>query len=52
MGKLLMLPGEENPPFAYMGLLNDYNNVQSEQSCDTVAITTVKYIYHVLETHG
>ena len=52
IGQRLMLPGEDKPPFAYMGLVNDYNGVQVEQSSHFVSISEGKYIDRVLKTHG
>ena len=42
-----MLPGEDQPQFAYIGLVDDYNGVQIEQSSDFVS-----YIDLVLKTHS
>ena len=47
-----MLSGEGKPPFAYMGLVDDYNGVQIEQSSDFVSISGGKYIDQVLKTHA
>ena len=52
IGKRLTLPGEDKPPFAYMGFVDDYNGVQVEQSLDLVSISAAKYINRVLKTHG
>ena len=52
IGKRLTLPGEDKPPFAYMGLVDDYNGVQVEQSSTLVSISAAKYIDRVLKTHG
>ena len=52
IGKRLMLPGEDKPPFAYMGLVDDYNGVQIKESSDFVSISAGKYIDRVLKTHG
>ena len=52
IGQRLTLPGEDKPPFAYMGLVDDYNGVQVKQSSTLVSISAAKYIDHVFKTHG
>ena len=44
IGNRLTLPGEDKPPFAYIGLVDDYNGVQVEQSSTLVSISAAKYI--------
>ena len=39
IGKPLTLPGEDKPPFAYMGLVDDYNGIQVKQSSHFVSIS-------------
>ena len=38
IGKRLMLPGEDKPRLACMGLVDNYNGVQAKQSSDFVSI--------------
>ena len=46
-----MLSAEDKLPFPYMGLVDDYNGVQVEQSSDFVSISAAKYIDCDLKTH-
>ena len=52
IGKKLMLPGETTPPFSFLGLLDDFNGVEVEQSSSLTTISCSKYIKRVLTTHG
>ena len=47
-----MLRGEDQPPFAYIGLVDDYNGVQVEQSSDFVSLSAGQYIDLVFKTHS
>ena len=47
-----MLPGEKEPPFGYLGLIDDYNGVALEQSRRFLRINGAPYILRVLKTHG
>ena len=52
IGTRIRLPGEQEPPFKYMRLVDDYNSIQVEQSSNSVSITAAKYIDRVLKTHA
>ena len=52
IGRKLMLPGEETPPFGYLGLIHDYNGVALEQSRKHLIVSGEPYIRRVLKTHG
>ena len=50
--KILMLPGEDKLPLAYMGLVDDYNGVEFKQASEIVSISAGKYIDRVFKTHA
>ena len=52
IGRMLMLPGEKEPPFGYLGLIDDYNGVQIEQSSQFLTVSCSKYIHRIMKTHG
>ena len=52
IGELLMVEGEETPPFEYLGLAHDFNGVQVEQASDSISITAEGYINRVMKSHG
>ncbi|KAG7373304.1 reverse transcriptase RNA-dependent DNA polymerase [Nitzschia inconspicua] len=52
IGRKLQLPGEDKPPFKYLGLQTDYNGLDIEQTSTHIAISCSTYISRFLTTHG
>lgn len=52
MGTVLQLPSEDQPPFAYLGLIKDFNGVDVQQYSDRTVLSCANYIDRVLRTHG
>ena len=52
IGAKLQLPGETDPPFTYLGLVNDYNNVDVNQQKEYIEITATNYIDRVVTSYG
>lgn len=51
IGKLLQLPSEDEPPFSYLGQLDDFNGVDVLQYHDRTVLSCGKYIDRVMRTH-
>jgi hypothetical protein len=52
IGKQLEMPREASPPFKYLGLLQDYNGVDVNQTADYIELSAEGYIGRVLQSHG
>ena len=52
IGKKLQLPSEEDVPFKYLGLLEDFNGLNVKQYRDCTVVSCEAYIDRVLKTHG
>ena len=52
IGRRLQLEHETKPPFAYFGLLTEYNGVSITQTREHIAIDCSQYIQRVLRTHN
>ena len=52
IGDRLQLPSEAHAPFKYLGLIDEFNGVNVEQSRDSIAISCHGYISRVLKAHG
>ena len=52
IGKKLQLPKEDKPPFAKMGLINDFNGIDIAQTDMYIKISCETYIDRLVTTHG
>ena len=52
IGKALQLPKESNPPFSYLGLLDDFNGVDVRQYSDRTVLSCTSYIERLLRSHN
>jgi len=52
IGKKLKLPNESDIPFSYLGLIEDFNGIDIEQSKTHVRISCQNYIDRLLISHG
>ena len=52
IGAKLQLPGETDPPFTYLGLINDYNGVDIDQRKEYIEVNASSYIDRVITSHG
>ena len=52
IGKALQTESETSPPFAYLGLINDFNGVDISQTNEYIEISCKNYIDRVLRSHG
>ena len=52
IGTKLQLPGETDPPFTYLGLINNYNGVDINQQREYIEVTATNYIDRVITSHG
>ena len=50
--KKLQLSNELDPPFTYLGLLQDYDSVDVNQCKEYIEIHFTNYINHVFTSHG
>jgi hypothetical protein len=46
------MPNEASPPFKYLGLLQDYNGVDVNQTADYIELSAAGYVDRVLQSHG
>jgi hypothetical protein len=52
IGSKLKLPNEPKDPFAYLGLINDFNGIDVAQSRDYIEISCSNYIDRIMTSHG
>ena len=52
IGQKLQLPNEDKPPFAKMGLINDFNGIDVLQTDAYIKISCATYIHCLVSTHG
>ena len=52
ISKKLQLPKEDKPPFAKMGLINDFNGIDVQQTDSYIKISCATYIDWLVTTHG
>ena len=52
IGKALRLPNETKDPFTYLGLINDFNGIDVEQTKDYIQISCPNYIDRIMTSHG
>ena len=52
IGDKLELPAKPEPPFTYLGLINDYNNVEVNQCKEYIEINTSNYIDQFVTSQG
>jgi hypothetical protein len=52
IGRKLQLPSEDQPPFKYLGLIDDFNGIDVIQTQDYISLSSESYIRRVLKTHG
>lgn len=52
IGQKLRLPGEGKDPFTYLGLVEDFNDVDVQQRKEYIQVNFPNYIKHLLISHG
>ena len=52
IGQMLQLPNEDEPPFAKMGLINNFNGIDVLQADRYIKISYETYIDCLITTHG
>ena len=52
IGKALQTEKEEEPPFAYLGLVTDFNGIDIKQTNEYIEISCKNYIDRVMRSHG
>ena len=52
IGASLCLPKEDKDPFAYLGLVEDYNGIDIYQAQDHIKVSCLNYIEQIMTTHG
>ena len=52
IGRALQTEKEKNPPFAYLGLVTDFNGVDITQTNEYIEISCKNYIDRVMRSHG
>ena len=52
IGIALQTENEKNPPFAYLGLVTDFNGVDISQTNEYIEISCSNYINRVMRSHG
>ena len=52
IGASLQLPEEDKDPFAYLGLVEDYNGIDIYQAQDHIKVSCLNYIEQIMTTHG
>ena len=52
IGSKLQLPGEDKPPFAKLGLINDFNGIDISQTEEYIELSCSNYIDRIVTTHG
>ena len=52
IGRKLQLPKEDKPPFAKLGLINDFNGIDVSQTSTYIQISCATYIERLMQTHG
>jgi len=52
IGSRLKLPKEDKAPFTYLGLVQDFNGIDIEQTRDYIQISCPNYIDRVMRSHG
>ena len=52
IGQKLQLPNEDKPPFAKMGLINNFNGIDVLQTDRCIKISCMTYVDHLVTTHG
>lgn len=52
IGRKLQLAGERKPPFVYLGLVKDFNDVDVHQCQSYIELSAETYIWRLLNSHG